>query len=756
MKKEKIKYFLKHLFLFLVQIAFSRELFGQVFPFGFVFALSRVYFGANLLLVSIEYAISNIFVGVNFYYIISAAFEIVILALYYFFKETVHVKRKRLFLSLFLMLSLMLKLYLCLTGNLFYLHFIFESILKFVALFYFFKLYEIYRKKLIFSKCSNTDYLFFSTFVVIFVLGLFKYTVLKDSIGICLFLTALIFSSRCLPTDRFLVFAITLTICFGYVFSSISLVLCCLIAAIVLISVARLHKYLFLPVVLVCGVILIKISSAEGLLNYINLFSSVCLVALVPQKIVNKIIEFFEEKSLNIINENMWHESQLEIKAKLDLMSKTLKKMQDDFKFLIVGKIDRRLASEELAKDVIKNCCEACDRKFICSNSLIDKQKILSEFMHYAIMKGSFSVDELSVGFRTYCDKTMLVASSIASVATRYLKFETSVKTEDESKLLISSELGNFANLFRNFSNNIGKISKINKNMSKLLKESLSNNMVDVVDIAVFENHQAIEKIDIVAENNVMAKRELRQCLSRFMGGDVQVKKLRHLELSGLSLISFVPSNELKLEFAVSSSAKETVNGDNTLIAKIDDNRFFVAIADGMGHGKVAGKTSQMILNLIKNLFLIGIELDLIIESVNKLLIPVGLDNFSTLDIAIVDLKQSNCCFIKLGSSVSVIKHSDTTEIISSSSLPVGIIQNLTPTIEIRKIHAGDVLLLASDGVVDSFASIESYKIFINDCKIGKLQNFTDNIIFELKSKANKHLDDMSIIAIKLLKNSQK
>ena len=253
-----------------------------------------------------------------------------------------------------------------------------------------------------------------------------------------------------------------------------------------------------------------------------------------------------------------------------------------------------------------------------------------------------------------------------------------------------------------------------------------------------------------------MLRKELTDTLSKFVRQKIQVKKIKHLNFSGLSLISYTLANSLRVEFAVSSRSKESVNGDNTMIAKIDDNRFFVALADGMGHGEMAGKTSQMILRLIKNMFLVGISLDVIIESVNKLLIPVGLDNFSTLDIAVVDLKLSKCTFIKLGSSVSLIKHKDETELISASSLPVGIVKNLKPSIETRVVCAGDVIVLASDGIVDSFLDIEKYKIFINDYKIGSLQRFTDNIVFDVGHMVNKHVDDMSIIALKLLKNSIK
>lgn len=480
------------------------------------------------------------------------------------------------------------------------------------------------------------------------------------------------------------------------------------------------------------------------------------MVAFVPQKVIVKLIEFFEEKNLNIIRENLWLEKERDIKQNLLLMSKTLAKMQSDFRFLIVGKIDRKYASGELANDVICKCCETCENKMICANSLIDKKSLLTEYVYYAIMKGEVLVDELSIGFKTYCHKTASVVSEINKIAKKFVEFEASVKTEDESKLLISTELGNFSKLFQNFAKNIDSAPKINKNLSTLAKEMLVNNMVEVGDIGVFESKNGIEKIDVVADNNVMMRKELSETLSRMVKAKLQVKKLKHLELSGLSLISFMVASDLKAEFAISTSSKESVSGDNTLITKIDENRYFVAIADGMGHGKIAGKTSQMILELIKNMFLVGIDLDVIIDSINKLLLPVGLDNFSTLDAVIVDLRLSKCTFIKLGSSVSVIKHKEKTEVVSCESLPVGIVQNLRPTIVVRPIQAGDVVVLASDGVVDSFGEIDNYKVFVNDYKIDNLQRFADNVIFELNLQPNKHRDDMSIIALKLLKNSVK
>lgn len=756
MNKEKVRFVFKEVFLLAVQIAFSREMFGQIFALGLPFAMVRIFLGGNLLLVASEYLISNIFLWNNFYLLLSAAFEIVILSLYFYFKETIKNKRKKLVLCLFLVLSSMVKLYFCVAGALLWQDYLIEMALKILAVFYFIKLQEVFQKKFIFLKCSTLDYLLFSSFIVFFVLGIFKYKFLAEFLGLCLFASAIVLCCRFLPTDKFLIFSLTLTLCFGYIFSSSKLVILSVFIIVLMIAISRIYKYLYLSFVLVMFYIVLKFTGELNLSNMISLSSAVILTALVPQKIINKLMDIFEEKNLNIIQENLWQEKERDTKQNLMLMSKTLEKMQENFKFLVVGKIDRKYASRELAKDMIMKCCENCENKTLCEKTLIDKLNLLSEYVYFAITKGEIYHENLSASFKTYCSKTGLIIQKINEMSKQFLEFEASVKTEDESKLLISTELENFAKLFKNFAKNIENSPKINKNLSLIVKEILTNNMVEVGDVAVFESKNGLEKIEIVAENNVMMRKELGFALSKIVKGRVQVKKLKHLEFSGLSLVSFVVANELRAEFAVSASSKENVSGDNTLISKIDDDKFFVAIADGMGHGKFAGKTSNMILELIRNMFLIGIDIEIIVDSINKLLLPVGLDNFSTLDVAIIDLKLSKCTFIKLGSSVSAIKHIDKTEIICSESLPVGIVQNLSPTIKTYPVRSGDVIVLASDGVVDSFENIESYKYFINDYKINDLQRFADNVIFELNMQPNKHKDDMSIIALKLLKNSLK
>jgi hypothetical protein len=284
----------------------------------------------------------------------------------------------------------------------------------------------------------------------------------------------------------------------------------------------------------------------------------------------------------------------------------------------------------------------------------------------------------------------------------------------------------------------------------------LNNIYNELKDKVEFHFNTHVERIEIVADNELAVRKELVEGIRKVTRWGVKLKEISHLEYSGLSKLTFIPENELSVQFAVCTSAKEKVNGDNLNIVKISDTKYFVAIADGMGHGKNANKISKMVLDLVMSMFSVGMDLDLIIETVNKLLLPVGLDNFSTLDACVVDLNENVATFIKLGSSVSILKHKMTSEEIVCKSLPVGIVQNIKPTITQKRLVDGDVIFLASDGVVDAFGDVQKYKNFINDAKIINLQCYIDTVMADIEASNPKHPDDMSIIAVKLLKNSVK
>ena len=728
------------------------EFAGLANPAGYPFAVARVFYGHNIFLVALEYALSKIWTFMAFQNLLVVAFEIVILAVYYFSIEFIKTKKQRTMMLCHVALSNAVALYLSVASLELILWFCLSFVLELILSLYFFKVFQVYKNKFLFFKFSNLDYFVFAVLVLLISLGMFSFSFVEAHAGLFLVSFLLLVAIRIFPVEKFFVFVCMLSVGVVIVSHNYFYLIFAIITSVSLVNFKDLNKYLFSVIALfVFGGFVVFYKFFTFLEYFSFIFAVFCFVVL-PQRWICRFQILFEQDSSQMILSQVQDNKFGELRSKLELMSQTFLKMENNFKMLLVGKIDRIAACRELGNDIIGKCCKDCENYKFCFLQNLNKKQMIENMLARAIEQNGLIEENMLVGLQTYCIKKSMLLSEINQLAHLYLSYEKSMKKEDESKLLISSELKNVADIFLNFAKIVEIDAKINKKMSKTLKERVVNALIDVKETMIFEGETGIKSVYVISENQNLIRRELLEIIQKVTKNKMKLKQVKHLEFSGLGVAVFEPLGKFRLEIAVSSKAKEFKNGDNVVVSKLSETKYFVALADGMGHGENAGRISSMVLSLVKSMFEIGIDDELIVQSVNKLLVPVGLDHFSTLDACVIDIENEVCNFIKLGASVSVLKHRNTSEIISSASLPIGVVQNIKPTITKKRLMFDDVIFLASDGIVDSFSSPEEFKSFINDTKIYNLQQHLDNIVFDAGYQSQ-HLDDMTIIGVKLLKN---
>ena len=736
-----------------MQILFSSaKIFGARLV-GLPFAITRLYFEHNLIFVTFEYFLSKCFYIAEWTDVFVLIYEIVVISLYCFAKEYLKVKKQRFLASVFIVFSTLVKMYFSFSTLERLLLFLLEFLLKIVLFVYFVKFFKIFKNKFLFFKFSHLDYLMFSVFVFLLSVGLFEFKFIENYL--CLFLFALLTLVACkvLPAEKFFVFvnmfSLGAVVATGdYFMLSISV-----LGSVVCVNLKDVNKFLCSAIAGCVFCLLVFLFKNNVFFDYFSVIFAVFFFIFIPNKFFVKMSALFDQDSLNLICSEIQSTKVQEIKNKLLLMSDTLLDMQNNFKFLLVGKISHEKASEALVSDVISKCCKSCENYRYCFSENINKKAMFEKLLLKAFENKKVTKDDICNGVQTYCVKHGILVTEINQTAKMFLSYESAMKNEDASKLLIASELGNFSDIFSNFAKMLKYSLKINKNSSKNIKEKLLNSMIDSKEVVVLENENGVESINLIAENQTVLKKDVKQTIEKVVKNNCLLKNVKHLNFSGLSIAEFVPSSRFRLNFAVSTKAKEAKNGDSYVISKINEHKYFLAIADGMGHGENAHRISSMVLKLIKSMFEVGFENELVVQSVNKLLIPAGLDGFTTLDACVIDLEKEVCTFVKLGSSVSVVKHSNTSEIVACESLPIGVVSNLKPTIIQKQLRYGDFIFLASDGVVDSFRDVEDFKCFVNDAKIYNLQKYVDSVVFDAGFQNSKHLDDMTIIAVNLLKN---
>ena len=178
-----------------------------------------------------------------------------------------------------------------------------------------------------------------------------------------------------------------------------------------------------------------------------------------------------------------------------------------------------------------------------------------------------------------------------------------------------------------------------------------------------------------------------------------------------------------------------------------------VALSDGMGSGEQANRVSSVTLSLIESFYKAGMKSELILGTVAKLLAITAEETFTALDVSVIDLKNCTADFIKYGAPYGFIVGENGIRIVESNSLPLGILDELKPSVATAKLAAGDMVILVTDGIADAFGSPTDLAEFLRTLPALNPQTLADDVMKRALSLTDgKREDDMTVLAVRIFK----
>lgn len=146
-----------------------------------------------------------------------------------------------------------------------------------------------------------------------------------------------------------------------------------------------------------------------------------------------------------------------------------------------------------------------------------------------------------------------------------------------------------------------------------------------------------------------------------------------------------------------------TISGDNAEIFDTTDCRSFVILSDGMGSGREARKESEGIVRLLRGFVSAGFDADTAIKTINSALcLQLDRERAATIDMLCIDRANNIAKFYKTGCAEAIIKHGDKLETVFPLSLPAGMVEDIDLHPQTVRIHSGDIIVMATDGVTQS------------------------------------------------------
>ena len=411
--------------------------------------------------------------------------------------------------------------------------------------------------------------------------------------------------------------------------------------------------------------------------------------------------------------------------------------------------------------------------KLLTEKSEISQKELLKIFENHNNYILGFDDSEISHKLMDEIDK--MVKAINASYRVSKINFIWKKKMVENKEAMVN-QLDGISKTISNLAENITSQNFTNKENDE--KEELLNILeqkkVDVKELNIKKEKDGKIEIGIYispCEDYNSKELEIEECLSdkikqvitKFYKQefDVQIVDCSIQKANDICYFRYISKNKFRLQIGLAKATKDgsPVSGDTTLKMKLEDGKQVIAISDGMGSGPNARKSSRIAVQMLKRLLKSGFNKETSLDMINSsMCLNSEDDSYATLDIAIFDLYEGNVEFIKNGASPTYIKDRRFVDIIKNITLPAGILNNIELKISDREIDENEILVMCSDGIVESNAEYENKELWLKhlleQMETENVQKMADIILSEaIDNNYGTPKDDMTVIVCKVVKN---
>jgi len=491
-----------------------------------------------------------------------------------------------------------------------------------------------------------------------------------------------------------------------------------------------------------------------SIFNVILMVVSVFTFAFLPKPILEsfkeKIYKFKDRKLPKVAINRM----RTSLSAGLYEVSCALNDMQESISNIKNSTLTEEEIKNNIVKAVVEEVCLSCPLKNTCQHKRFPSYDILIKLATIGLARGKLTLIDIPLEFTNNCSFSNNILYSYNEQISFYKDSLKQSKTFIEETELLSLQTKTLSEVLKEFASNYSKTLPFYSSQEKEIAKCLHKNGIDFSELLVFGEDEDLE-INLVLEKNEYDSKNLVEILSSILPFRVIPTKIINISLNFVA-VCFKIAPSLDAVFGISQRAKNNgeICGDTHSLLKLGAGKFVVAVNDGMGSGKTANEISTLSSGLIESFFKAGLDANLVLKTVNKILSFSSGDNFTALDMAIIDLYNGFCEFIKIGSPYGYIIEKDGIKIVEASSLPLGSFNEMEVSPAKSKLLSGDIIVLVSDGVSDAFGSTTDMLDYLKTQHLLNPQKLADNIVNKAIELDGTPKDDMTALCVKIYKKA--
>lgn len=427
-----------------------------------------------------------------------------------------------------------------------------------------------------------------------------------------------------------------------------------------------------------------------------------------------------------------------------------------------LSKEDVNFIFDELSDKLCKNCinCTTCWK-----NNFYDTYKAAFAILASAEQNGEVRKEDVPASFARQC----LNLNSFLYETNRGLEMAklnlTWHNRMAQSREAISGQLREVATIIQEFSTELYESVGVEQDLQEDIIFHMKQHHVEVKSVSVVEKRNKRQEFYITARSvsgRCITTKEAAKYLGEVLGKRMRPsEECKNIISKEYETILFLEDAKFKVLTGIAKTAKvnESISGDNFSFINLNNGEMIMTLSDGMGAGEQASEESQSVIELLEQFMEAGFKVESAIKLINSILVLRTEQSIcSTIDMSVIDLFTGMCDFVKIGAAATFIKRGNWVETITSTSLPVGVFNQVDIDGVSKKLYDGDIVIMVSDGVLDSFDGEDKETIVagsIGEIKSESPQEIAEMVLnYALEQSASEPGDDMTVLVAGMWKKS--
>lgn len=531
----------------------------------------------------------------------------------------------------------------------------------------------------------------------------------------------------------------------------------CMFSAVSVICGMRLNRFVSGLTVVIVDVLtsyFLNLHGSFSTLVFVPTLCSVLVFFVVPGSVYNYLKDCVCGNRDRYLGKSVVKKLGMYTAKKLYRLSDIFLSMKNAFFAMSSGAMTEEQAQKAIVRSSSDAVCKNCPERTRCwRQELAATEQSLLQLSECAIKRGKCTILDVPQSLSLKCSRVSTLLAEMNVQCSAFHDYADRVEQANNGKKLLGEQLGGVSQLLTQLASDCkGKVSYSSEKEKELVERLVFHNIL-CCGAVIMEQSGSVSAIVTVAKKDVNHG-AIEQIASTLLNQKMIVEKEENTESATWVNVHLSVKPRYTVSFGVSAAKKENseISGDTHSVLKTDNGKCIIALCDGMGSGNAAEQMSATSIGLVENFYRAGFDNETILSCVNHLLVGSGNEVFCAVDICVLDLTNGLADFIKLGAPVGLVKCANTVEIVAGSSLPLGVLEEMKPSITKKALSQNDMVVLFSDGVTDCFNDPNALAQIFAETSCTNPQSVAETILTKaLRTCGNKPKDDMTVVAIKLV-----